>query len=223
MKQFAVIGAGRFGEATALTLTNLGHEVIVIDKDEDIINKLATQVTYAVVADVRNVSVLEEVGLHNVDSAVVSMGSDLESSVLAVMKLKDLGIDHVIAKAKSPLHSEILSKVGADEVIIPEYDMGRKMAHRLATENIVEFYNVEGDYSILETMAPKKWVGRNLAQLDLRKVYNVNLLGITRPGKGFIGNLEPTIDIKAEDKLVLFGLDKDFSEIRKMKEQDAKK
>lgn len=222
MRQFAVVGVGRFGESLALTLMNLGHEVIVIDKNEDIINKIAPYVTYAVSGDITNTDVLKDVGIHNVSSAIVSMGNDLEASVLATLTLKEIGVETVIAKAKSVLHSTILKKVGADEVIIPEYDMGRKLAHNLATENVVEFYNIEGDYAILEIVIPKSWIGNSIAKLDVRAKYGINILGVARLSGEFIGNPEPSFVFEEKDKVVLFGTDSEFKVIQELKDKDAK-
>lgn len=222
MKQFAVIGVGRFGESLALTLMNLGHEVIVIDKNEDIINRIAPHVTYAVSGDITNTEILKDVGIHNVTSAIVSMGSDLEASVLATLTLKEIGVDMVIAKAKSVLHSTILKKVGADEVIIPEHDMGRKLAHNLATENFVEFYNIEGDYAILELVIPKTWVGHSIENLDVRAKYGINILGVARLDGDFVGNPKPSFVFEDKDKAVLFGTDTQFRVIQELKDKDAK-
>ena len=220
MKNYAVIGVGRFGESLALTLADLGHDVMVIDRNEELINKIAPYVTSAIIADVTDPKVYEELGLSNVDVAIVAIGTNLESSVLATASLKEIGVEHVVCKAATVLHAQVLKKVGADEVIIPEHDMGRKVAFNLSSNNIIDFFNLVGDYSIIEIYPPKAWAGKSIAELDVRAKYGVNILGFIKINGDFDGNPMPEVEIEASDKLVLLGTTSDFAKIDKLKEKE---
>lgn len=222
MKNYIVIGAGRFGESLALTLTDLGNEVLVVDKNPEIVNKIAPFVTHAVCADIINNSVLDELGVSNMDTAIVSMGSNLEASVLATLALQEAGIKHIVCKAKTVLHSNVLKRLGADEVIIPENDMGRKLAYNLDSNNVVDFFNIADGYSIIEVYTPDKWVGSTIEKLNVRARYGINILGIIRLNGEFIGNPEPNTLIEVKDKLVILGTAEEFAVIDKIKEKDAK-
>ncbi|MDO5026997.1 MAG: TrkA family potassium uptake protein [Tissierellia bacterium] len=220
MKNYVIIGAGRFGESLALTLSDLGNEVIVIDRDEEVVNKIAPFVTHAVCADIMNTGVYEELGLANVDTAIVAMGSNLEASVLSTLSLKELGVKHVVCKVRTALHANVLKRLGADEVIIPELDMGRKLAYNLESNNVVDFFNLAGDYSIIEMYAPKTWVGSSIMDVDVRVKYGVNILGIIKLNGDFIGNPEPNYQMQEKDKLVLLGTAEQFSVIKELRNNE---
>ena len=126
MKQFIILGLGRFGSAVATTLVELGHEVLGIDRDEEIINTLKDKITQAVQADITEERALTELGIKNFDAAIVSIGSDLETSILVSMMLKEMGSKNIIAKAQNNLHAKILKKIGVDKVVFPERDMGQE-------------------------------------------------------------------------------------------------
>ncbi len=220
MKNYVVIGAGRFGESLALALMDFGNDVIVIDKNEDIVNKISPYVTHAVCADTNDSTVFEKLGLANVDTAIVSMGSSLEASVLATLALKELGVKHVICKAKTVMHSNIFLKLGADEVVIPEHDMGRKLAFNLENSNIADFFNIAGDHSIVEMYCPKTWIGSSLADLNIRSKYGINVLGIIRDIDDFIGNPSADTILEADDKLLMLGKAEDFAVVKDLNDEE---
>ena len=220
MKTYLVIGVGRFGESLALTLSDLGNEVIVIDKDAETINKIASFVTHAVCADIMNPDIYEELGLANVDTAIVAMGSNLEGSVLATLSLKELGVKHVVCKARTALQSNVLKRLGADEVVIPELDMGRKLAYNLVTNKVVDFFNIAGDYSIIEMYTPESWLNQTILELDVRAKYGVSILGIVKLNGEFIGNPEPNLILSEKDKLVLLGTAEEFSVINELRDNE---
>ena len=220
MKTYLVIGVGRFGESLAITLSDLGNEVIVIDKDEDTVNKISSFVTHAVCADIMNPDIDEELGLANVDTAIVAMGSNLEGSVLATLSLKELGVKHVVCKARTVLQSNVLKRLGADEVVIPELDMGRKLAYNLVTNKVVDFFNIAGDYSIIEIYTPESWVNQTILELDVRAKYGVNILGLVKLNGEFIGNPEPNLVLSDRDKLVLLGTAEQFSVIKELRDNE---
>jgi len=143
MKQFIVLGLGRFGSAVATSLAELGHEVLGVDYDEEIVNILKDKITQAVQADVTEERVLKELGVKNFDTAIVGIGSNLETSILVTMMLKEMGLKYIIAKAQNNLHAKVLKKIGVDKVVFPERDMGARIAQRLITPNIKDYIELE--------------------------------------------------------------------------------
>lgn len=212
MKSFVVIGCGRFGGAVARTLFSLGNEVLAIDISEDIIKEISDEVTHSVQADVMDETVLKDLGLRNFDVAVIAIGSDLEASIMATLIAKELGIKRVIAKALSELHGKVLYKIGADKVIFPERDMGIRVAHNLASTNILDFIELSPDYSILGVTALKEWEDKSLAQLKLSTKYGINVMAIKR-GSSISVSPNGEVVIEKDDILVVIGSIKDIKRI----------
>lgn len=212
MKSFAVIGCGRFGSSVARTLYELGNEVLAIDINEEYLNELADEVTLAIQADVKDEKALKNLGLSNVDVAVISIASDLEASIMATLIAKELGIKRVVAKAQSEMHGKILHKIGADKVIFPERDMGVRVAHNLASTNILDFIELSSDYSILEINALKEWENKSLSQLKLPNKYGINVMAIKRNNSI---NVSPNGEevIHEKDILVVIGSKEDINRI----------
>lgn len=212
MKSFVVIGCGRFGAAVARTLFSLGNEVLAIDISEEIIKEISDEVTHSVQADVMDETVLKDLGLRNFDVAVIAIGSDLEASIMATLIAKELGIKRVIAKAQSELHGKVLYKIGADKVIFPERDMGIRVAHNLASTNILDFIELSPDYSILEVTALREWEDKSLAQLKLSTKYGINVMAIKR-GSSISVSPNGEVVIEKDDILVVIGSIKDIKRI----------
>ena len=209
-KQFAVIGLGRFGTAMAETLTSLGHDVIGVDRDETIVQSLADVIAHPLQLDATDERALRAAGIAEVDVAVVSIGDDIEASVLIVMQLREIGIEHVVAKAVTPLHSRILEKVGASRVIFPEREMAIRIAHSLVLPSALDYVELSHDFSIIEIPAPPAFVGRSLKQLELRPKLGVTLIAIKRVSSesGRVEtNISPMADevIRGGDVLALLG------------------
>jgi trk system potassium uptake protein TrkA len=178
MKQVAVIGMGRFGMSVAKSLSEHRCQVLAIDNDMDRVKKAQSFVTQAVQLDARDTEALQAVGIAEMDQAVVAIGSNLESSMLATMILKELGVEHVVAKAVTELHGRFLEKVGADRVVFPEMDSGRRLGRNLAKPNIVEQVDFGSDHGVFEIVAPEHWVGKTLAELSIRGKYGISVLAI---------------------------------------------
>ncbi|MDU5083303.1 potassium transporter Trk [Tissierella sp. P1] len=212
MKSFAVIGCGRFGAAVARTLYSLGNEVLAIDISEERINEISDEVTHAVQADVMDETVLKDLGLRNFDVAVVAIGSDIEASIMATLVVKELGIKRVIAKALSDIHGKVLTKIGADKVIFPERDMGIRVAHNLASTNILDFIELSPDYSILEITALKEWEEKSLGQLRLSTKYGINVMAIKR-GNSISVSPNGEVVIEKDDILVVIGSTNDIKRV----------
>ena len=177
-KSVAVIGLGRFGKKLALGLYESGVDVMVVDKDAAIIESVADKVTYALVADVSNADAIKGLGLEEMDKVVVAMGSDLTSSIMAVMVAKEIGVPYVMAKASDERMGAILTKVGADKVIFPEEEMGERTARILCSDSFLEFFEIDNSLCMLEMKPKESWIGKNLKELDLRKNYNMNVVAI---------------------------------------------
>jgi trk system potassium uptake protein TrkA len=209
-RQFAVIGLGRFGSAIANTLAELGQDVIGIDGDGERVRQLADTITQAVELDATDDRALRAVGIQDVDVAVVSIGENIESSLLVVMQLRELGVKTVVAKAVTPLHGRILEKLGVSRVIFPEREMAVRIAHGLVIPNVLDFIELSTDHSIVELPAPALFVGRTLKELELRPKYGLTLVAIKRrqePDAAQVTTIVPGADetIRAGDVLSLLG------------------
>ena len=180
MKQFAVIGLGRFGSSVAKTLSAKGCQVLAIDIKEDVVQDLSEFVTQAVTVDATDEKALRSVGIENVEVAVVGMGNNLEASILTTLILKEVGIKDIIAKAVTEEHKKVLQRVGATKVVAPERDMGARLANGLVSPEIVEHIDLSEDSSIVELIPPKEFVDKNLKELDVRKKYNLNVIAVKR-------------------------------------------
>ena len=209
-KQFGVIGLGRFGSAMAMTLTERGHDVIGVDGNESRVQQLADVITHALQIDATDEKALRAAGIQDVDVAVVSIGENIESSLLVVMQLRDLGIGTIVAKAVTPLHGRILEKLGVSRVIFPEREMAIRIAHSLVLPNVIDYIELSRDFSIVEVPAPAAFVGRTLKQLELRPRLGLTLIAIKRrsdDSRAVVTNIAPAADetIRPGDILALLG------------------
>ena len=214
-KQFVVIGLGRFGESDAKTLYSLGHEVLAIDMDEDSVQDIADNVTHAVQMDATDESALKTLGLRNFDVAVVTIGSNIQASVMITLLVKELGVKYIIAKGQSDLHAKVLYKIGADRVVLPEKDMGVRVAHNLVSASILDFIELSPDYSIMELRVLNEWDGKSLKELKLRSRYGINIMAIK---KGESIDISPKAEdiLSADDIIVAIGSADDLSNLEDM-------
>ncbi|MFZ5642702.1 MAG: potassium channel family protein [Bacillota bacterium] len=213
-KQFAVIGLGRFGLSLLEELVQMGHEVLAIDNDVDRVNSVAELATHAVQADAMDEYALKSLGIRNFDTVVVSIGENIQSSILTTIMLKEMGVNRVVAKATNHLHGKVLEKIGAS-VIFPERDMGKRLAHLLASQGILDQINLSRDSSIMELLAPKRFTGKTLVELDVRRKYKITILAIKR-GEDIIvaPRAEQTID--ESDTLVAIGRNTDLEKVTEL-------
>ena len=216
-KQFGVIGLGRFGSAMAMTLTELGHDVVGVDGDEARVQQLADLIPQALQLDATDEKALRAAGIQDVDVAVVSIGENIESSLLVVMLLRELGIGSIVAKAVTPLHGRILEKLGVSRVIFPEREMAIRVAHSLVKPNTIDYIELSRDYSIIELPASAAFVGRTLKQLELRPRLGLTLIAIKRRAESGAEttNIAPSADevIQAGDVLALLGSNESLNKI----------
>lgn len=211
-KQFVVIGLGRFGTSVAKTLYSLGNDVLAIDVDEETVQNISDSVTHSVQADATDENTLRSLGIRNFDVAVVTIGSDLQSSVMVTLLLKELGVDYIIAKANSEIHAKVLYKIGADRVVLPERDMGVRVAHNLVSSNILDYIELSPDYSIAEIANPRAWEGKTLQELNLRANYGINIVAVKKDNEI---NVSPMADDKLEagDVIVAIGCAEELSRL----------
>lgn len=200
MKQkiYAVLGLGIFGSTIAKTLSEFNYDVIALDKEISCVDRASEFVTEAVQVDFTDIEQLRAIGVGDVDVAVVATGARLEESIMAIMNLRELGVPYILAKAKNKTYREILLKIGADKVVRPEKEMGERVAKQLLSRNVVDMIDIDDNYSIVEMIPPRKWVGNNLKTLDLRNSYGINVLGI-RKAQGARLSISPGPDYVIEE------------------------
>lgn len=203
-KQFAVFGLGSFGESVAVTLQQLGCEVVAVDNHMEHVQEIAEQVSYAIKADAGDPEVIKSLGTRNLDGVVVAVADDMEASVMATLVSKEIGVPYVIAKAKNELHATILKKIGADAVIFPEMEMGVRVAKTLMSSNFADWIALSPDYSIIEIATPREWVGKSLQQLDVRRSHDVNVVGI-KVGEDVEVNPDPERTLQEDMTLIIIG------------------
>ena len=205
MKQIAILGLGRFGRALARTLVEMGHDVMGVDANEAVVEKMAPVLTNCVQADVMDEQTLLSLGVTNFDIVVVGIGnSDMQASIFTTLMLKEMGVEHVVCKLSSNKHARILLKLGADRVVYPERDMGMRFAHSIAQSDVLEFIELSEEYSMMEINAPKYLIGKSLKESDVRSKYNINIVAIKR-GKKIMVNPSPDAVLEQGDVLLAIG------------------
>lgn len=215
-REYAVIGLGRFGASVCRELSKEGMDVLAIDLLESKVSEFRNIASHAVIADSTDEKVLKELGIRNIDHVIVAIGEDIQASILTTLILKEFGVKKVTAKAQSNHHEKVLVKIGADQVIHPERDMGRKIAHSIISNNFLDHLELSDDHSIIEIKASNKMVGRTLVDLDIRANYGCNVVAIKSNGTNEM-NISPsaTAEIEAGDILIIIGADQDISRLEK--------
>lgn len=208
-KQFVAIGCGRFGSSVALKLMDLDNEVMVVDKNEEIIQNIADKVTYAVQADATDENTIKSLGIRNFDVAIISIGEDIQSSILVTLMAKELGVKYVVAKAQNELHGKVLYKIGADRVVFPEREMGIRIAKNLVSDNILDYIELAPDYSIMEVVALAEWLGKSLKEINMRSTFGINVMAI-KHGLDINIAVGPDDLVKEGDVLVVIGHNEDL-------------
>lgn len=204
MKSCIVIGLGRFGSEVARRLHSYGCEVLAIDTCNECVQQVADQVTHAVVANAQDKDVLRALSAQDFECAIVAIGESLGDSVLATMNLKELGVPRVICKAHNEVHRQVLLKMGADQVVIPEKEHAARLAKSLSSRNVLDYIELSEEYGIVEVPAPGSWLNRSLKELNVRAKLGLNILAVRRDGKI---DVSPAADftIAAGDIMVVLG------------------
>lgn len=213
MKSYVIIGLGLFGTQLALDLYEQGENVLVIDKNEELINEYANRVSRAIIADAKKREVLKQLGVDKCDCAIVAMTSDLATSVLITMNLRALGIKEIICKAQNETDKEVLETLGASKVIIPEKIAADRLCRRISQPNVLEYIELSDEHGIIELEPPESWIGKSITGLNIRVKYSVNIIAIKRNGK-IIVSFDPKEPIEKEDVFVLIGNNKSLNKIQ---------
>lgn len=216
MKSFLVLGLGRFGSSIATTLASLGHDVLGVDSNPDIVHEFSDELTQAVQADSASEEFLRSIGVKNYNAAIVAIGDDIESSITTTLLLKELGACYIVGKAQNSLHAKILYKVGADKVVFPERDMGIREANSLTSNSIIDVIELSPDFSIIETCIPESWVGKTVGELNVRSKYGVNIIALRKGNKIDIMPQANT-EFKQNDIMAVMGKNTDLNTLRKIK------
>lgn len=201
-KSYAVFGLGRYGLAVAKELVNNGVEVLAIDSNETIVNSAIADIPFCKCADVTDPEVIKQLGVANINTVVITMANSLEASVMAIMLCKEVGVNTVIAKCANEMHSKILSKVGADKVIFPEYESGRRLAKNMLSSGFVDIIELSSDVSLIELEVKPEWVDKTLIELDLRKKYSINVIAI-RQANNLKTDIDPTVKLEKDMRLIV--------------------
>ncbi|MGM9557491.1 MAG: potassium channel family protein [Oscillospiraceae bacterium] len=212
-KTYVVIGLGKFGTAVAERLYELGNEVLAIDECTESVQHIENKVTYAVVADARDENVLRSLGVKNYDCAIVAIGTDLAASVITTLNLKELGVPQVICKATDETQKRALEKIGADRVLIPEREIGIKLAQTISSTSILDFIELSREYGIAELPTPAHWAGKTLRELNVRAKYGVNIIALKSGSKV---NVSPAADavLQADAVLVVVGTNEQLAKLK---------
>lgn len=214
VKSVIVFGAGRFGSALAKELFEENIEVMVVDSNEERIGELAPYVTTAVIADITDETSVKELGISNFDMAVIAIGNNLEASIVAAVECKEFGIPMIYAKASTDMQARILKKVGVDQVIYPEIELGERLARSISGRSIKEYIHFSEEYSIVEVMAPTQWASKSLKELDVRNKFHINIIAIRRDDRTIVS---PYADerIRKGDILTIIGQDKHLKKLER--------
>ncbi len=210
-KQVLVAGLGRFGSSVALTLENLGCEVLAIDDNEALVQNISSSLSYVVCGNAADEQTLRNLNAAEADVAVVAIGN-LESNMMCTLLLKEMGVPKVVVKAVSELHGKMAEKIGADKVIHSETDMGRRLAHNLIASNVVDYLELSRHISVVTLELPEEFVGQNLIQADIRNRFNVSVVAIQR-GDSTIANPQARTVFEAGDQLIVLGTKEAISEL----------
>lgn len=214
-KSFMILGAGRFGRSLAETLVHLGNEVAIVDEDEDIIQDIADNVTHAFIGDCSDENALKAFGVSNYDTVVVALSENMTASILATVTLKELNAKYIIARAIDNTHKKILEKIGADMIVMPEHEMGKKIAHQITSSKFLDYIELSDKYSIAEIECPSKWMSKTLKELDIRGKYKINVIAVERDDQIIIPNAE--YKFNTSDILVTLGNNKDIHFLQSLK------
>jgi trk system potassium uptake protein len=213
-KEFAVIGLGRFGGSICRELSFEGMPVLAIDIDDEKVNEFKNIASHAVILDSTDEDSLKDIGISNFEHVIVAIGENIQASILTTVILKDLGVNRVTVKAQNDYHEKILNKIGADRIVHPERDMGKRLAHNFISNNILDYLELSDDHSIAEVKVGRKMEGKSLVELDIRANYGCNVVAI-KQGREINVSPQATEALQTDDILIVIGADKDLSRFEK--------
>ncbi len=214
-KSFLIIGLGRFGNAVALTLARLGHEVMAVDNSIANINAIKDEVLNVAQCDMTDEAVVRSMGVNEYDAVIVGVGNDIRSSVLITVLCAEYGAKQLICKAQDDLQEKMLLKVGATRVVQPESGAGVRLANSLVMESVLDYLNLSENYSISEVRVPAPWIGKTLGGVNIRKNYGVSVFAIRRSEQILI-SLSADTDLLEGDVLAMVGENKLLNKVAKL-------
>lgn len=211
-KDYGVLGLGKFGTAVAKTLAEGGNSVIAVDSDPDRVDEVADIVTCAMVADITDPDVLDNLGISNLDCVIIGVSTNMQANIMATILAKEKGSQFIVAKAENEIHKHILEKIGADRIVFPEGEMGSRLARNLMGGEFVDLVELSKEFSMVEMPVPDMWIGKSLRQLNVRENYGLNIIGMKR-GDDLKVNMNPDEPFKSDMMLVIVGKNDDFAKI----------
>ena len=204
MKSVLLIGVGRFDKHITIKLDELNQQVMAVDMDEEKINEVLPYVTNALIGDSTNREFLQSLGIRNFDVCIVAIGDSFQNSLETVWQLKELGAKKVIARASRGMQEKFLFRIGADQVVYPEKDLAAWTAIRCTSDHIKDYMELDDDYSIVEITIPESWHGKTILQLDIRKKYGINVLGVRQNGHLNM-NISPDRVLNIHEEVLVLG------------------
>ena len=209
MKSILLIGLGRFGKNIAIHLNKLGHQVMAVDDEEERVENVLPYVTNAQIGDSTNKDFLESLGIRNFDVCIVAIGNDFQSSLETTSLLKELGARLVVSRASTDVHEKFLLRNGADDVVYPEKQIARWTAIRYSADHILDYIELDEGHAMFELPVPRDWAGRTIGNIDIRKKYNINIMGIKKNGKLMLA-LSPDTALESDQTMLVLGTTKDL-------------
>ena len=209
MKSVLLVGLGRFGRHIAIKLHELHHQVMAIDQKEERVEAVLPYVTNAQIGDSKNASFMASLGVRNFDVCIVAIGDDFQSSLETTALLKELGAKQVVSRAARDVHAKFLLRNGADEVVYPEKQLASWTAIRYTSDHIIDYIELDDDNAIVEVSVPHSWVGKTVGALDVRRRYNINILGIKKTNRLDIGVTSSTV-LTADETVLVLGSSRDI-------------
>lgn len=203
MKSILLIGLGRFGRHIAMHLDELGHQIMAIDKVEERMDAVLPFVMNAQIGDSTNSEFLKSLGIRNFDVCIVAIGNDFQSSLETTSLLKELGGKLVVSRAARDVQAKFLLRNGADEVVYPEKQLAKWTAIRYTTDHILDYMELDGDHAMFEVQIPKEWLNHTVGQIDIRKRYQINIIGMKKDGKLHLAITPDTMLREGETMLVI--------------------
>ena len=213
MKNFLIIGMGRFGQHLAKKFTELGNDVMIVDQNEDLVNSLASTVTAAQIADCKNEEVLKSLSVNSFDMCFVCIGNDFQSSLEITSLLKDFGAKTVVSKASTKIQEKFLLRNGADAVVYPEKDLAYKLAVQYSGRHVYDYYKLSDSIAIYEVAVPKTWIGKTVAEIDVRRVHGLNIVAVRHDNQLQLTDLKRPFE--SDDHVLVLGNDSDVRELTK--------
>ncbi len=213
-KEFVVIGLGRFGGSIVKELIEQGADVMAIDIVSERVDEFSSIATQAVIADTTDEVVLKSLGIRNFEHVIVAIGDDIQSSILTTLMLKEIGVKRITVKAQNDYHEKVLKKIGADQVVHPERDMGIRLANNILSNNVLDYLELSDEHSIMEIRVNEKIAGHSIIDLDIRAKYGINIVAVKR-GNNLMISPQAQDVLQLDDVMIIIGADVDIIRFEK--------